>query len=109
MTTATWEEIVKEKREKRFASIPAEWRLSSEITDGIHAEAQSGVLDVPESCGILSAKDLDITGNHDAVALLAKMKAKELTSYDVTLAFCKRAAIAQQLVSLLVPYPAMRR
>lgn len=89
---------MKEKRAKRYSSIPTEWQLPSSITDDIHAEAQIGVLDVPESCGIFSAKEIEITSKYDAVALLAKISAKELTSYEATLAFCKRAAIAQQLV-----------
>ena len=53
----------------------------------------------PRICGLLTEHELDITENYDAVTLLEKIAAKELTSHLVTTAFCKRAAVAQQLVS----------
>ena len=59
----------------------------------------SSVLDVPRTCGLLTEDELDITENYDAVTLLEKIAARELTSHSVTTAFCKRAAITQQLVS----------
>jgi len=58
------------------------------------------VLDVPRSCGILSEREIKITEDYDAVAIIAGIKAGELSAEEVTVAFCKRAAIAQQLVSL---------
>ena len=59
------------------------------------------VLDVPATCGILSSKKIEITGNWDAVALIEKLGKGELASLEVTTAFCKRAAIAQQLINCL--------
>ena len=59
------------------------------------------VLDVPATCGILSSKEIEITGNWDAVVLIEKLAKGELTSLEVTTAFCKRAAIAQQLINFL--------
>jgi len=58
-------------------------------------------MDVPRTCGILSEKELDITENYDATALVEKMAKGEFKSVEVVTAFCKRAAIAQQCVSCL--------
>ena len=59
------------------------------------------VLDVPRTCGILTEKELDITENYDATALVEKMAKGEFKSVEVVTAFCKRAAVAQQCVSCL--------
>jgi Asp-tRNA(Asn)/Glu-tRNA(Gln) amidotransferase A subunit family amidase len=61
----------------------------------------SNVLDIPAKCGILSAREIDITEGYDATALLQKLASKELSAVEVTTAFCKRAAIAQQLTFCL--------
>jgi amidase len=50
---------------------------------------------------MLTPKEVDITENHDAVDLVKKMAAKELTAVEVSQAFCKRAAIAHQLTNCL--------
>lgn len=59
------------------------------------------MLDVPRTCGILTEKELDITENYDATALVEKMAKGDLKSVEVVTAFCKRAAVAQQCVSCL--------
>ena len=99
MGGAPWKEIVHSKRCTRDASIPTEWLLPLSLTRTISEDSRISVLDVPAKSGILTPKELEITGSHDAVALLQKMASRELSSYEVTLAFCKRAAIAQQVVS----------
>ncbi|EOA89243.1 uncharacterized protein SETTUDRAFT_127824 [Exserohilum turcica Et28A] len=58
-------------------------------------------LDIPRKSGILTAKELDITENYTVESLLAKLRNGELSALDVTVAFSKRAAIAQQLLSCL--------
>lgn len=93
-----WKTLVSEKRAEVAKGLPQEWRLPSSILDTISADAAISVLDVPRKSGLLSEKELDITENHDAVDLIAKMAAKELSSVEVTQAFCKRAAIAHQVV-----------
>ena len=50
-------------------------------------------------CGILTNEEFDITENYDATALLGLLASKKVSSITVTTAFCKRAAIDQQLVS----------
>jgi amidase len=57
------------------------------------------VMDVPYTCGIMSKEELDLT-DKDATEFLELLASGKLKSYDVTLAFCKRAAIAQQRVRI---------
>lgn len=54
---------------------------------------------LPRRCGLLSESELEITENYPATQLLAKLASGQLSSLAVTTAFCKRAAIAQQVVS----------
>jgi amidase len=98
MVKVDWKELVARKRAEVAKELPQEWRLSSSILDTISPNSDISVLDVPAKCGLLTDKELDITENHDAVDLIAKMAAKELSSFEVTQAFCKRAAIAHQVV-----------
>jgi len=99
MVTQNWQDIVAKKRAECASHLPAEWRLPSSTLEKISAQSPISVVDVPATCGLLSAKELEITEKYDAVALVGKMASKELSSSEVTLAFCKRAAIAQQVVS----------
>lgn len=98
-----WKEVVAEKRAEVAKQLPPEWRLSKSILDTISPSADISVLDVPSQSGILTAKELEITEKYDAVDLVAKLASKELSAYDVTLAFCKRAAIAHQVVCPPLP------
>ncbi|KAL7940887.1 putative Acetamidase [Trichoderma barbatum] len=90
-----WENIARTKRANRDNAIPLEWRLSCDVPD-----SRLNVLGVPAECGILTARELTITET-DAAALVNKLISREYSSREVTLAFCKRAAIAQQLVNCL--------
>jgi amidase len=86
----TWEDIAADKRSRLESTIPQEWRLKS-------IPSEDNVMDVPKKSGILTDKEIAITES-SAVDLVEKLASKQLTSVDVTTAFCKRAAIAHQLV-----------
>jgi amidase len=58
-------------------------------------------MEIPSTCGILTPTELELTEKYDATDLVQLMTSGKLKSYDVTLAFCKRAAIAQQCVNCL--------
>lgn len=88
------------KQAEAAAKIPSDWCLPAEYTTNVSETAGTNVLDVPRRCGILSAKQLEITENHDATSLLEKIHRQELSAYEVTEAFCIRAAIAQQVVGI---------
>lgn len=87
---AKWEEIAADKRARLEKSIPSEWRIDTK-------DLPDNVMNVPETCGLLSAEELEITKS-SAVDLVAKLAKGELKAVTVTTAFCKRAAVAHQVV-----------
>ncbi|KAK8053298.1 amidase signature domain-containing protein [Apiospora saccharicola] len=102
----SWEVVAKEHATKQLNNIPAEWRLPQDQLDrlsgaGTADEGRLIQLQAAKQSGLLSERELDITENHTAQDLLPKLAARELTSVEVTTAFCKRAALAQQLTSCL--------
>ncbi|KAI0425238.1 putative fatty-acid amide hydrolase [Xylaria sp. FL1042] len=88
--------IAAEKISQQKSKIPEEWRISPDITKN-----DTNFMQVPTTCGVLSDVECEITSNYDATALLAKLKAGIFSVEQVTVAFCKRAAIAHQLVNCL--------
>ncbi|KAL7777127.1 hypothetical protein CFE70_007550 [Pyrenophora teres f. teres 0-1] len=98
---ADWRTLAASKRASVYSKIPPAWRLPASQTAQYTETSSISVLDVPRTCGILTEKELDITENYDATALVEKMAKGELKSVEVVTAFCKRAAVAQQCVSCL--------
>lgn len=92
--STTWEHIAADKRARIDRSIPSEWKISA-------SPSLTSVIDVPASSGVLSAQELKITES-TASELVPQLAKGQLKAVDVTLAFCKRAALAHQLVCLLV-------
>lgn len=87
-----WREIVRDKRARQAQSIPKDWFITC---------PDDTVLDVtrvPEQCGLLTTKELEITDTTDVALLLSKLASGEWSSVEVTTAFYKRAIVAQQLV-----------
>lgn len=99
MVEMAWQQIAAEKRRIAASKIPPAWLLPTEILASISEDSPISVTSIPRSCGLLSETELDITENYSAVGLLQKLASAELSAVEVTTAFCKRAAIAQQLVS----------
>ncbi len=98
-TTESWEVIAAQHRSQAAAKIPPEWILSPKITSSVSETSTQNVLCIPATCGILTKEEIEITEKYDAVTLSALLREGKMKSVDVTMAFCKRAAIAQQLVS----------
>jgi amidase len=94
MGTRAWQGIACEAQEVRANSIPKEWMLKTPVPETV-----MNVMDILYNCGIMSKEELDLT-DKDATELLELLASRKVKSYDVTLAFCKRAAIAQQLVRI---------
>ncbi|KAL2014079.1 hypothetical protein VTN00DRAFT_1604 [Thermoascus crustaceus] len=88
---ASWEQLAADKRARLEKTIPAEWKIQN-------PPSGDSVFDYPAQSGILSPKELEITGT-SATDLVAKLATGELKSVEVTLAFCKRAALAHQLLN----------
>ncbi|PVH81660.1 amidase [Cadophora sp. DSE1049] len=93
----TWKEICSEKREKRDSAIPLAWIIPNleKFT------ATTNLLDVSSKCGILTENEIRITTDYDAVGIVDAIHQRLFTAEAVTTAFCKRAAIAQQLTNCL--------
>ncbi|KAJ5689465.1 hypothetical protein N7462_003857 [Penicillium macrosclerotiorum] len=101
-----WEERVAKKRQDCANKIPEAWR----IPDNFLANFQTPLVDHKNNLiqneairksGILTENELKITENYNVSKLLSALASGTLTSSEVTLAYCKRAAVAQQLVSCL--------
>jgi amidase len=90
--TMAWQKIAEDKKARIATSIPEEWRIKFLPTD-------DSVMLYPSQSGIMSSDELAITES-SAVDLVAGLATGKLTSVAVTMAFCKRAAIAHQLVRM---------
>lgn len=104
-----WKAVAKAKRD--LVVIPAQWRLDPQYLVNVNENSTICVLDVPQKCGILSPQELEITETKPSL-LLQQLHQRTVSSYDVTLAFCKRAAIAHQLTNCLTDFlyePALER
>ncbi|KAF9884897.1 hypothetical protein FE257_000964 [Aspergillus nanangensis] len=110
--TPTYQAIAQRKQAQLEAQIPAEWRLpASLIPAGMLSVADSitnakeyqrvNVMNIPRTCEILTGRELHITEKYDVQGLLRVISQKQFTSEEVVRAFCKRAAIAQQLTRCL--------
>ncbi|KAI0976955.1 putative fatty-acid amide hydrolase [Xylaria arbuscula] len=89
--------LAADKVSQQRSKIPEAWLISPDIIK----ENVTNFIDIPTTCGILSDVESEITSNYDATALLEKLRAGTFSVEQVTVAFCKRAAIAHQLVNCL--------
>jgi len=85
-------DIAQVKQEQRQKCIPKAWLLSQDQLQ------TRDILSLPEHCGILTTYELHITQHYDAVDIVNRIASGELSAREVAVAFCKRAAIAQQVV-----------
>ncbi|OIW28582.1 amidase [Coniochaeta ligniaria NRRL 30616] len=93
MPEAAYLEISRRKLQERDAKIPSEWRI--QVPD------EDDLTDLPRTSGVLSERELDITERYDSVELLECIRDGKYSAAEVTQAFCKRAAIAQQALNCL--------
>lgn len=98
MAEETWQAAVAERRRILNLLIPTEWKLREEFKASLPADGRLLQADPVRKSGILSEEELDITENYSAGQLLQRLALGDVSSLAVTTAFCKRAAIAQQLV-----------
>lgn len=88
--------IARRKQAERQSRIPKEWLLKN-----LPSPTTLDVRSIPRTCGILTTKELEITENYDATSLAEAIRRQAFTAEAVTVAFCKRAAIAQQVCNCL--------
>lgn len=93
--------VATRKKANQWSKIPEDWRISAD-----QFKTLTNVMDIPLSCGVLSETDVRITSDYDATALLEQVKARVWSVEQVVVSFCKRAAIAHQLVCAVIsPFP----
>ena len=90
-----WQDRAAEKRARIQASIPKEWLAHN-------PGSKISAVELIAGSDLLSPKEVEITRSA-ATDLVKKMSVGELTSVEVTLAFCKRAALVHQAVSIAYP------
>ncbi|KAF5986296.1 general amidase [Fusarium coicis] len=105
-TTTNWKTIAAQHREKQRDAVPAEWLLPEKQLQGLKNTGDGNVSKLIESkavhrSGLLTEKEIVITERYTAAELLSKIHSQELSSEEVTVAFSKRASLAQQLTSCL--------
>ncbi|XEV05060.1 hypothetical protein FSHL1_010347 [Fusarium sambucinum] len=86
-----WKTLAAEKKSQLEASIPPEWRIKTLPTD-------DSVMSFPGRSGMLKLEEHYITTS-PATRLVQDLASGKLSSVAVTTAFCKRAALAQQLTN----------
>jgi amidase len=103
--STTRQAVTAQTQAERLAAIPSAWIIPSAVLNGLSLGPDSGTyaisLDIPRQSGILSESQLAITENYCATELIAKLAAGNLTLEEMTVAFWKKAAIAQQLLNCL--------
>jgi amidase len=85
-------DVAQIKQKQRQKRIPKAWLLSQDQLQ------THDILSLPEHCGILTTHEFQITQHFDAVDIVNRIASGELSAREVAVAFCKRAAIAQQVV-----------
>ncbi|KAL4910303.1 amidase signature domain-containing protein [Aspergillus multicolor] len=96
-----WSAITPTKRAEQVSRTPAEWILPQAITSRVSAGPSISAFDLLSETTLLTPREHELTENYDATSLLAQMSTGRVTSVEVTMAFCKRAAIAHQLTNSL--------
>ncbi|KAA8647784.1 amidase [Aspergillus tanneri] len=91
--TSSWTDRAEAKRSQLSNAIPSEWRVQK-LPSGDSA------FEYTKTCGILSPEELSIISS-SATDLVSQLSTGKLRAVDVTLAFCKSAAIAQQLTNCM--------
>ncbi|KAJ6128077.1 hypothetical protein N7471_009294 [Penicillium samsonianum] len=104
MTTETspqesplWKNRVLEKRATQLTLIPSAWRLPAPLLKNPPASS----VDTIRASGILSTDEIAWTETADIRDLVELVKSRRVTSELLTTAFCKRAAISQQVTKCL--------
>ncbi|KAJ4358088.1 uncharacterized protein N0V89_002667 [Didymosphaeria variabile] len=103
MTTSSelnWEKIAATKRAALAEQIPLEYRIPQQL---LPSDDQLDVTTFPKESGWFDQKELEITES-SATQILKKIASNSWTSEEVTRAFLKRAAAAQQLTNCLTDF-----
>ncbi|KAE8155341.1 amidase signature domain-containing protein [Aspergillus avenaceus] len=102
----SWPEKIQRKRQECREAIPSTWKIPTEILAVLKTPIESHEnniieLDLIRKSRVLSCHELDITEKNNVEQLLDALASGALTAVEVTVAYSKRAAVAQQLVNCL--------
>lgn len=92
-----WRDVAAKRRHEIERKIPQEWLVSKNLLETQPA------MKLPYISGILTPWEQQVTEMR-AVDILAGIRGRTFTSVEVTRAFCKRAAIAHQAVSICMAW-----
>ncbi|KAI9285720.1 amidase signature domain-containing protein [Umbelopsis sp. AD052] len=92
-----WQQRATAAQERREKQLPDEYRIPK---DKMPDASVKNVMNFPRESGLLSTEELEIT-ELSVPALLKAIEDKKWTAVQVTKAYCKRAAYAQQLLNCL--------
>ncbi|KAL1612637.1 hypothetical protein SLS60_000866 [Paraconiothyrium brasiliense] len=95
-----WEKIAASKRAALAAQIPLEYRIPQQL---LPPDDQLDVTTFPKESGWFDQKELEIAES-SATHILNKIASRSWTSEEVTRAFLKHAAAAQQLTNCLTDF-----
>lgn len=90
-----WQEVAAKKQKQRDDSIPSEWKIPPVPKE------KKNVTDVVKESNILSNEELEIIGMYDVTALAAAIAEEKFSALQVTTAYCKAAAISQQVANVV--------
>ena len=94
-----WQKIHAAKMTEQSGRIPKDWILQE---DKFPAQTTADVRPVAATSGILSDRELQITGKeYDATSLTAAIAAGQYSAVEVVTAFAKRAAVGHQVCNSL--------
>jgi hypothetical protein len=88
-----WEAVAHLRRQEINGAIPPEYIVEARYLKSAH------LVNLWETCGLLTARELTIT-SLSATVLLKQIHNKTYSAVEVTRAFCKTAAIAHQAVRI---------
>ena len=92
----SWQATADARRKKINNAIPASHHIPPARLE--HLTDPKNVIGVPDCCGVLTQREVEITTISSATKLLKDIRDRVYTAVEVTTAFCKRASIAHQLV-----------
>lgn len=97
ITTPHWKPQVLQKRQTQHSLIPSAWHLPETTL----STALPSSIETIRASNILTRDELAWTETTDIQHLASLIATRQITSEQLTTAFCKRAAIAQQLTKCL--------
>jgi len=98
-----YRDLAQRKKSEQASRIPESWRVDTSHL--FQSENKSIIKQLTPENGpnfwskVLSEKEIEITTGNDAVDIVDGIRKRTWSAEEVTTAFCKRAALAHQLVS----------